>query len=367
METNGNDMDGLFSRTMRIEHDYEDGTRITGTRREDDLYRGLRSRGWLFRRSASDFRLQGSVDKPAKHYAINSTAEWLREQGFTVEVDIDDTPRAMEDIEASRAERAEERAERLDNRAGRLAREAEATRKKADDVFNGIPFGQPMLVGHHSYNADRNRRERAFNNVGKSVALATQAAQTADRADVAAKHMDHRHSPVTVANRIAKLETELRGLERHIAGRVQWVREDDGRDVLRHWAPTGEALERSQEEKAHAEDQLQYWREVRAQQVADGKATSYSKADTSKGDLVKYRGTWYPVVRASAKSVTVPSMVGGCWTDTIEYAKLSNRLKPADEQYRALADAILASVEGQKTMDGKPHPAVAALAQKTKK
>ena len=46
------------------------------------------------------------------------------------------------------------------------------------------------------------------------------------------------------------------------------------------------------------------------------------------GDQVCYRRQWYPVRRANAKTVSIPSIVGGSWTDTIGYHKLSGH-RPA--------------------------------------
>jgi hypothetical protein len=71
-----------------ITHTYTEGTVLTGTLRSDDLYRLLRSHGWLYRRSAGDYRLQASQDRPAKTGPIGRTAGALRERGFTVTVHL---------------------------------------------------------------------------------------------------------------------------------------------------------------------------------------------------------------------------------------------------------------------------------------
>lgn len=80
-------------RELVITHTYTDGTVLTGTHRSDDLYRLLRSHGWLYRRSAGDYRLQASQDRPAKTGPIGRTAAALRERGFTATVHLDSTPR----------------------------------------------------------------------------------------------------------------------------------------------------------------------------------------------------------------------------------------------------------------------------------
>lgn len=75
----------------------------------------------------------------------------------------------------NRKEKQEARAERLRE----LARKAE---QASTDAFNqshrmveGIPMGQPILVGHHSERAHRRLLDRSWNAMGKSVKLAEKA------------------------------------------------------------------------------------------------------------------------------------------------------------------------------------------------
>ncbi len=63
-----------------------------------------------------------------------------------------------------------DRRERFAERAARLRREAEATGTRAREMASVIPFGQPILVGHHSERADRNYRkhiQRAYEKAGE--------------------------------------------------------------------------------------------------------------------------------------------------------------------------------------------------------
>jgi hypothetical protein len=77
-------------------------------------------------------------------------------------------------------EKQERRRERLEAKAGRLRREGEAKWKQGELMFSAIPFGQPILVGHHSEGRDRRYRERARNNLRKGAEL-TKEAQEAER------------------------------------------------------------------------------------------------------------------------------------------------------------------------------------------
>jgi hypothetical protein len=80
------------------------------------------------------------------------------------------------------AERLDARRERLKARAETKKRESETLYRAAKDMAGAIPFGQPILIGHHSERRDRNRRKRIHNTYGRAFAAQDQAAQLARRA-----------------------------------------------------------------------------------------------------------------------------------------------------------------------------------------
>lgn len=71
---------------------------------------------------------------------------------------------AYEQKQAARKARYEELAEKAST-------ESTTTYKRARDMADAIPFGQPILVGHHSEKRDRNYRNRIHNTYGKAFAL----------------------------------------------------------------------------------------------------------------------------------------------------------------------------------------------------
>lgn len=75
------------------------------------------------------------------------------------------------------------RRERLEARADRARSAANMTYNRARSMASAIPFGQPILVGHHSEGRDRNYRKRIHNTFGKAFALQDQAATLAQRAE----------------------------------------------------------------------------------------------------------------------------------------------------------------------------------------
>ena len=65
-------------------------------------------------------------------------------------------------------EKQEARRKRYKKKAEQLKEEAERLHDQAHKMAEVIPFGQPILVGHHSEKRDRRYRERIHNTFGKS-------------------------------------------------------------------------------------------------------------------------------------------------------------------------------------------------------
>jgi len=80
-------------------------------------------------------------------------------------------------------DRKEQKIDRLNERAEKAHREATAQHKKAERIGSAIPFGQPILVGHHSekrHRADIDKIETAHR---KSAEADDKAAYYQDRVD----------------------------------------------------------------------------------------------------------------------------------------------------------------------------------------
>ena len=77
----------------------------------------------------------------------------------------------------------EAKRDRFLNLAHKASRESDSTFKRAHDMASVIPFGQPILVGHHSERRDRNYRGKIDNTFGKSFELQKKAEHYAQKAD----------------------------------------------------------------------------------------------------------------------------------------------------------------------------------------
>ena len=115
--------------------------------------------------------------------------------------------RAPNPYEAKKAARLD----RMRDRASRLKTESAAHEASARNIASHIPFGQPILVGHHSEKRHRRDLERIHRGFGKSHELAREAEALEQRADrserVGAISSDDPEA-------IEKLREKLAGVER---------------------------------------------------------------------------------------------------------------------------------------------------------
>ncbi len=227
-------------------------------------------------------------------------------------MEVDAAPRDMVEAEAERAERSEGRAEML--RARAEARDAEATRRlaAADAIAERRPFGQPILVGHHSERGARADQRRIEGHMDKFVEAYGQARHAERAAKAADRHMAHREAPLVVARRIDRLETDLRRTMAELEGRSAAY---GGR------IPAGEWKAQVEVNIEHVEAQLAYWRGVRGDQVGAGRAGEYSAADFEPGDRVRARGQWRIVARVNRSTVSVETPYS--WTDRVPFHEIT--------------------------------------------
>ncbi|WP_371765530.1 DUF3560 domain-containing protein [Massilia sp.] len=134
------------------------------------------------------------------------------------------------DEDTSLVDRAEERAERFGDYSSSRAGDAQRAHSAAAAIADGIPFGQPILVGHHSERRARKDAERIENGMRKAVNLWETSQYWRDRAAGALRHAKYKERPDVRARRIKKLESEKRVHERE---------RDDAITKLTWWTEEG--------------------------------------------------------------------------------------------------------------------------------
>ena len=120
-------------------------------------------------------------------------------------------------------ERREAKAERLRDWADKREAKAESAYTAARTVADQIPFGQPILVGHHSQRRAERDADRIHRNMGKSFEHSKKAeemrrkAANIESAADAAIYSDDPDACERLADKIATLEAERDRIKRYNA------------------------------------------------------------------------------------------------------------------------------------------------------
>lgn len=289
---------------LTITHTSEDGTLIAGTSKGDGSGEVLKAHGWRWHGDCGWY-IRGSRGHQPRRVTIDRTVEALQGAGFSVAVELDTTPQEPAAAERQRRERAAERAEQLNARAERAERLAASREASAHQIADGIPLGQPILVGHHS--EGRHRRDLARMNSNQEKAYELR--QKADGLRHAAATAEANTVPVgkvTLGNRIAKLTADLRAQERSLA------KVSD---------PTSRAAQVYGENVDQLRAQLDYERGEWDRRVAAGEFVAYGPDMVTAGDVVQVSGRWVRVVKVNKATCSVDT--GYSWTDRVPWHKIT--------------------------------------------
>ena len=121
------------------------------------------------------------------------------------------------DEDTSLVSRAEERAERFEDYSESRLAEAEAVKAGVDAITDGIPLGQPILVGHHSEKHARKNAEKIKAGCAKAVKLWETSKYWTDRAAGAVYAAKYKELPAVRARRIKTLSAELRKHQKSVS------------------------------------------------------------------------------------------------------------------------------------------------------
>lgn len=286
---------------LTITHNATEGTMIGGTSRGDGSAAVLKANGWRWSRTLGSWYVPRSRDQRANGPKVAATTRELESAGFAVAVDVDNTQRTTAEIEANKSTHERERADYLARKATTAAEHADQAHRSADELAEQMPLGQPILTDHYSAPKMRRAYDRIHRAQDRAVQAHRDAQDIAARAATASHATGARYNPRTVANRIDRLEAQIRDSERKMAGYTNNL----GDQFL---PAAGGYRDRLEQEAAQTRDELAYWQEIRGQQLANGTAANYNRQTIRAGDEVRFgRNNWWTVVRANAKTVTVES------------------------------------------------------------
>ena len=258
--------------TIEIQHSPAEGTLVHGTSRGDGTNTILKAAGFRWFRTLGVWGIAGSRDRQPNRYKINRAAGQLRAAGHEVTVEIDDSHRDVSEVEADRAQRQENRTDALLAKADRKADTAEAAWDAEHRAVQVLPLdGQPILIGHHSERRHRKAIERAHNATRKAIDATDDAEKAQARAQSASRTTERRYNPVTVKNRLDKLEAEQRADQRRLDGHRRVVARTEAHTYVED-TPSATGSYRLQVEARMRQRgaDITYWRGVYAELQAAG-------------------------------------------------------------------------------------------------
>lgn len=129
----------------------------------------------------------------------------------------------IEDEDSTLFERQEERAERFNDYSAKRAAESEQALAHVDALTSAIPFGQPILVGHHSERKARSHAKKIDNGMKRVVTLFERAGYWEERAQASLKHAKYKERSDVRYRRIKKIEADLRKAEKNIVASEKFL------------------------------------------------------------------------------------------------------------------------------------------------
>ena len=174
------------------------GARLTGTSKGSPASEIVRQAGrpWTWGRRAGAWVLPRSLRHETVDYRVESMVALLEAAGHTVTVTGAEDRETDEEREARRLDRDRQLVDVHEHRADRSDAEADAAHADMKQIADMIPFGQPVLVDHHSAPRHRRDLDKMNRKMGKAVegwreaeherGLAVAAAARVARADAAA-------------------------------------------------------------------------------------------------------------------------------------------------------------------------------------
>lgn len=132
----------------------------------------------------------------------------------------------IDDEDSTLFERQSERAERFNGYSEKRAAESGQALSAVEALASAIPFGQPILVGHHSERKARNHAKKIENGMQRAVTLFETSEYWERRAKASLLHAKYKELPAVRYRRIKKIEADLRKAERNTA---------DAEKFLTHW------------------------------------------------------------------------------------------------------------------------------------
>ncbi|MGH3738600.1 MAG: DUF3560 domain-containing protein, partial [Micromonosporaceae bacterium] len=200
---------------------------------------------------------------------------------------------------------------------------SDAAYERAGELAKRRPFGQPILVGHHSERsarADQRRIEAAMDTFCDEAA---QARECDRRADAVGNDAKYRARPQATARRIKTAEAEIRKINRGLGGHT--TRHLDGKGdplyVWKHDPAEGDWRDQLLARRAQLEDQLRHDREHLDAAIKAGAYVEYGPHNVHVGDTVRRGWAHGEVIKVNRTTVKI--RVSDTWTPKVPFTDLT--------------------------------------------
>jgi len=118
---------------------------------------------------------------------------------------------------------SKERSERLSNASERAGDRSQEAYERSNALVENIPFGQPVLIGHHSQRSHEKTLEKSRSAMDTSVKEGKLAEHLEYKAKSSARHQAYKEKPDVIARRIKRLKGEITTQNNNFAHEVQWI------------------------------------------------------------------------------------------------------------------------------------------------
>ena len=144
----------------------------------------------------------------------------------------------IEDEDTSLVDRAEDRADRFQDYQANRTNDAYAAKRAVDAIAQNIPFGQPILIGHHSERRARKEAQRIDNGMRKAVKMWDTAEYWKRRAAGALSHAKYKELPAVRYRRMKTIEADKRKQEKYL---------QQANNFIKHFSAPDLTLERAKQ------------------------------------------------------------------------------------------------------------------------
>jgi hypothetical protein len=237
----------------------------------------------------------------------------------------------LRDDDTDLIERAESRADWYQGFSDNAKARGESRDKTAHEMAQAIPFGQPILIGHHSEKRDRAYRARIRANSEKGWQEMKRARYWEARAKAAVAWTERRYRPDAIYRRIEKIKKQIRKHEKATSRPVweytewPWLESRGATDQDAAW-----------ERRLTFENRwLQFLSTRLEYQEALYKESGGVHAEATAfevGGACRSWAGWSKIVRVNKKSLTVSRHIRDdiYWKERITYDKVTGSMTKAE-------------------------------------